>query len=103
MSQTVIHQGQGHPDIYVWDNGADQVWACCAYDHGPMCRLCQPVDETLLALLQNVASGNMLARAKPDGEFEFKMTVKGNAAAENLVHATVEGADLWARLQERLR
>lgn len=31
----------GH-DLYRWVQGGFE-WACCAYDHGPMCRRCQPV------------------------------------------------------------
>jgi hypothetical protein len=86
MAKATIEQAEGYPTIHMWEqSGTGERWACCAYDHGPMCRLCQPVDEMLGALLESCADGDMLARAEPDGQFTFKSTAKGNAKAENLI------------------
>jgi hypothetical protein len=30
------------PNQHIWTSGG-HVWACDAYDHGPMCRLCRKV------------------------------------------------------------
>lgn len=85
--------------IHVWEEPVEgQVWACCAYDHGPFCRLCQRVDETLMALLQNVQQGMMDAKAGPDGEFQFKMTVKGTAKVEDTISTDPAMAMFWARI-----
>lgn len=60
-------------------------WACMAYDHGPLCRRCQSMDEVLEAMLENVLDGRMIPRQRPDGQFEFKMTEAGNQAAGALI------------------
>lgn len=62
--------------LHVWISG-DDLWACCVYDHGPFCRLCQRVDGMLNALLVNVLDGHMICRQGPDGEFSFQMTKAG--------------------------
>lgn len=75
----------GDRTLHVWISG-DALWACSAYDHGPMCRLCRQVDGVLNACLQNVLEGRMDCQQRPDGEFEFKMTEAG----EQYVHAMIE-------------
>lgn len=95
---TTITQPDGYPVIHVWRRG-DEVWACCASDHGPMCRLCQEADEVLVACLLSCADGQMLARAGSAGDFKFKATAKGVAHAEDLMMSDPEMAAIWADLQ----
>lgn len=105
MSAWRLEQDDG-PTVHVWTQEGDdqeEVWACCAYDHGPFCRLCQPVDDVLLALLANVEDGRMRCRAKSDGEFEFQMTQKGNAAVEGMLATDPEIVELWGRLTADLK
>ena len=73
--RTSIEQFDGCPAIHAWSSGA-QRWACVAYDHGPMCRLCQPVEETLgnqwfFDCLKACGDGELVARADTDGKFIF--------------------------------
>lgn len=90
-----------HP-IYVWTEPVEgQVWACCAFDHSPMCRLCQRVDETLAALIENVELGTLTARAKSDGEFEFKVSQQGVVKVEEMIGTDPAMATLWAQLSGR--
>jgi hypothetical protein len=72
------------PPIHVWTNKAGETWACAAADHGPMCRLCRRVGDTLGALLENVRDGNMTARVDAKGEFQFKTTAKGDATKRKI-------------------
>lgn len=95
-----IQQADGYSPIHMWVQDGE-TWACAAADHNAFCFLCQRADELLLELIQHCEEGNMLARAKPDGSFEFKMTVKGTAAAENLIHNDPEMASMWAQLQAK--
>lgn len=62
-----------------------RMWACTAYDHGPMCRLCQEVDGVLNACLVNVLDGRMTCRQGPDGEFSFHVTQAGRDAVRAMV------------------
>lgn len=62
-----------------------KLWACAAYDHGPMCRLCQEVDDVLNACLINVLDGRMTCRQDADGRFEFKVTKAGEDAVRNMI------------------
>lgn len=102
MSQsTTIEQAEGYPTVHIWQNDDGEVWACCAYDHGPMCRLCQRADQVMLDCLQNVADGKMFVRANADGEFQLKVTALGEAAAEDLIMSDLEMAALWAQLEKR--
>jgi hypothetical protein len=88
--------------MHRWRNPDGQEWACVAYDHGPFCRRCQPVTETLYGLLENVRLGRMeIVGANPDGEFKFRLTAEGEARAEDLIHNDPEMADLWARLETK--
>lgn len=97
MAVEIIEQSKG-PSVYVWEQ-IDGMWACCAGDHNAFCFLCQKADETLVSLIQHVREGNMICRAKPDGEFEFHVTMKGHAAAEDLIMSDPAMADMWAKLQ----
>lgn len=85
MSESKLHR---------WTQRDGAEWACAAYDHGPLCRLCtrvDPDDETLRAMLQHVENGNMTVQTGSDGELLFKMTDKGNEAARVLIESL--GAD----------
>ena len=65
-----------------------------AYGHGPMCRLCQPVDDTLDACLQNALDG--LFEAQQDsltGEFKFRATEEGNRRAARLIEEIADDAE----------
>lgn len=89
--------------VYVWVDDDEQTWACCAYDHGPLCRLCQrlPDDDhggTTLALLGQVATGDMEVRAAADGSFSFKLTEQGNEKAKRLIETPGEMQDFYDRL-----
>lgn len=56
-SEPVAKANDRH-DLYRWmQDGVE--WACCAYDHGPMCRRCRPVGDKV-DLLDNVESGWLL-------------------------------------------
>lgn len=88
--------------LHRWTDEAGQEWACMVYDHGPFCRLCRPVDETLRACLNLVEEGKAEPRQGPDG-FEFKLTQQGHAAAEDLLSTNPEAAAMWADLQKRGR
>jgi len=60
-------------------------WACMAYDHGPLCRLCQPVDGVLAAYLDLVVDGSMEARQDGSGTFSFHVTDAGMDQARHLI------------------
>ena len=60
-------------------------WACMAYDHGPFCRLCQPVDGVLAACLSHVVDGSMDAYQGPDGAFSFRVTEAGMDQVRHLI------------------
>jgi hypothetical protein len=99
-----IEQPEPRHTVHVWEGSANEygpVWACVAYDHGPMCRRCQPVDGMLMACLQAVAEGLLEAWADNEGKFQFRVSKKGVAAMESL-QATPEGAELWAHIQNSL-
>lgn len=100
MTRRVIELPDGQR-LHRWANPDGQEWACMAYDHGPMCRLCRPVDETLAALLEHVEEGRALPRQRPDGEFEFKLTQKGVAAAEDLLSRSPEAVEFLGEAQRR--
>jgi hypothetical protein len=75
--------------LHVFLTGTDEIgrklWACCVYDHGPFCRLCQEVDDALNALLLNVVDGRMGCRQEPGGEFKFKVTQAGLDAVRAMI------------------
>lgn len=84
----------GHT-LYLWPQGLE-VWTCCAYDHGPFCRLCHKVeDEVELALIKHVFDGNMQVRCNPDGEYQFKVTEQGQARVEDLLISSDDARKLW--------
>lgn len=74
---------QGH-EIHRWEQG-DQRWACGAYDHGPMCRLCQREDLTLGALLNQAEEGNLSCIIDANGGFRFAVTPKGTAEIDQML------------------
>jgi hypothetical protein len=96
VSKEIIHQQDG-PDVHVWTSG-DDLWACAAADHGPLCRLCQRVDEVLDGLLENVREGNMIVRVGGDGQMKFSLTEQGNARSEEMIHTDPEAAALYAQV-----
>lgn len=67
-----------------------KLWACTAYDHGPMCRLDQEVDAMLNACLCNVLDGRMTCRQNQDGEFAFKVTKAGEDAVKTMIKRTTD-------------
>lgn len=84
-----------------WTNRDGQEWACVAYDHGPMCRRCQIVDDTLAACLENVEMGNMeIVGADEDGQFKLRVTEQGEERVRELITAVV--ARIW-RVRDRGR
>lgn len=64
-----------------------RMWACTAYDHGPMCRLDQEVDGVLNALLVNVIDGRMTCRQDQDGQFQFRVTQAGKDAVKSMIES----------------
>lgn len=71
--------------LHRWTNPTGDEWACIASDHGPMCRLCQPVTGTLAAILENVMDARMeIAAMNPDGEFQFRLTPEGKRYVEQM-------------------
>lgn len=81
--------------LHIWPAG-EHYWACCAYDHGTMCRLCHKIeDPTELALLAQVAEGLMEVWAEPDGSFRFNLTDEGQAKAEILIATDPDARKLW--------
>lgn len=81
--------GEGQT-LHVWIRRSDYVdpsmWACTAYDHGPLCRRCQEVDGTTNACLLAVIDGMMKIRQNPDtAEFEFSVTTAGEDRVRNLI------------------
>jgi hypothetical protein len=68
-----------------------QEWVCAAYDHGPFCRLCQPVDDVIAACLENVDLGFMeIVGHDPDGQLRLGMTEAGNARVRTLIQELTE-------------
>ncbi len=84
----VLNEGtyelDGGKRLHFWSRDGNY-WTCMAYDHGPMCRLCQPVDGTMNALLQNVVDGLMIVKQGPGGEFLFKVTPQGEAQVKRMI------------------
>lgn len=68
-----------------WTDREGREWACSAYDHGPLCRRCQPVDEVLAAMLTNTEKGYMTVHTEADGSFSFAMTAAGTQAAGDIL------------------
>lgn len=73
--------------LHVWivPESETVLWACSVYDHGPLCRLCQPVDEMLNACLVNVIDGRFECDQDQDGEFRFKVTKAGEDAVRAML------------------
>lgn len=75
--------------LHRWTNRTGDEWACIASDHGPFCRLCQPVTGTLAALLENVMDARMeIVAMEPDGEFRFRLTAAGERYVEQMTKDT---------------
>lgn len=71
--------------LHRWTNPTGDEWACVASDHGPFCRLCQPVDGTLAACLENVMDGLFeIVSYGPDGQFRFSVTPEGKRRVEHM-------------------
>lgn len=83
MNATVPNVNEAGHTLYLWEQDGVQ-WACCAYDHGPMCRRCQKVEGTMASLIDNVLDGNMWIMDDPKGDFKFQVTPKGKAYAKEL-------------------
>ena len=59
----------GH-DLYRWmQNGFE--WACCAYDHGPLCRRCRPV-RMQSSILDLVQAGTVQMWDRDRGGWKFE-------------------------------
>jgi hypothetical protein len=83
----------GDRKLHVFITGTDddlKMWACCAYDHGPHCRLCQEVDGILNACLLNVIDGRFTCSQDADGEFKFKVTKAGEDAVRAMIQDSTE-------------
>lgn len=65
--------------LYRWTDKQNQEWACCAYDHGPMCRRCQPVNDETMRLLLDAVEDRLAEVRDTDEGFSFKLTDKGSA------------------------
>lgn len=64
----------------------DGEWACAVYDHGPMCRLCQPVDSTLRTFLDMIDTGETeLVGVDRNGEMQFRLTEAGTKRAREVI------------------
>jgi hypothetical protein len=73
--------------LHRWAHASGEEWACIATDHGPFCRLCQPVTGTLAALLENVMDARMeIVGMRPDGEFLFSLTAEGIRQVEHMLN-----------------
>lgn len=72
--------------LFRWTNQDGEEWACAASDHGPLCRLCQPVTGVLAACLENVMDGLFeIVGVAPDGDFQFRVTDEGRRRVEHMV------------------
>lgn len=73
--------------LHRWTQRDGDEWACAVYDHGPHCRLCQPVVETLAAIFENVDAGNMEFDHVDGatGELSFRMTDQGQERAREAI------------------
>jgi hypothetical protein len=68
--------------LHRWTDRQGVEWVCGAYDHGPFCRLCQQVDATIIALLDNVDQGRMTFEGVDrDGQLLFRLTDEGRRQA----------------------
>lgn len=82
MHSTVIEQADGSRLHLIFNNGG--TFACAAQDHGPFCRLCQPVSRTTELLITLIIDGCLICRSGVDGELEFKLTEKGEQRVKEL-------------------
>jgi hypothetical protein len=73
-------------ELHRWTDRDGQEWACQAYDHGPFCRLCVPVNDGMLqGCLDNVERGYFeIVQQDADG-FRFKVTSDGERAVKGLL------------------
>lgn len=85
---------QGGRKLYRWFDCDENEWACAVYDHGPFCRLCQPVDETTHILLGLVESGDCDLKTEANGEFKLKLTPKGTRKAMKMLRDLAEGENI---------
>lgn len=69
--------------LHRWTDAEGQEWVCAAYDHGPLCRRCWPVDGALAGCLDNVERGFMEMVGTDTAEPRFRLTPAG----EEHVHA----------------
>ena len=87
-------------ELHRWTGSDGQEWACGVYDHGPFCRLCQPVEGALALILANVDEGLMeFANATSSGELRFRLTEEGEQRADALVRDDPEAFDLMMRFR----
>ena len=76
--------------LQVWESKGKK-WVCAASDHGPLCRLCQPVDEITEACLSSVMDGMMICMSDPDGGLLFRVTEAGKRRVGHMLsQETVE-------------
>jgi hypothetical protein len=68
-------------------------WACAVYDHGPFCRLCQPVDPGLRLLLDRAEAGELTVSTDSTGAFAFAATPEGVAAAIEVIQRSGQTGD----------
>jgi hypothetical protein len=88
--------------LHRWTNPTGDEWACVAYDHGPMCRRCQPVTPTFAALLSLVMDGDMeITDCDSAGEFQWRLTVEGDRRAAHLIATNEEMGDMIRGLEDK--
>lgn len=75
-NQPVCRANDDGHDLYRWVQDR-QEWACCAYDHGPLCRRCRPVDETVAALLDDVQKGRLQMWDRDRDGWQFQGRTNG--------------------------
>lgn len=101
MTETTIRDSFGHP-LHRWTNSTGDEWACCEYDHGPFCRRCVPVTEMTALLLDQMLPEGLVELVGPNPadqspDLRFRLTEKGEAAAQELIEHNPEGFALYMR------
>ena len=85
--QHELPEGQG--TLRVWTQRGEftepERWCCIAYDHGPMCRRCEPFDEVAEGMYEGVMEGYSTVRDHPQKGMVFAITEKGTARARQLL------------------
>lgn len=84
--------------LHIWTDRDGFKWACCAYDHGSMCRRCRQVtgNPTLEALIENVLLGRLwIFDSAEQDDLIFKITPEGTKYVEQMVDTIPEMRRLY--------